>query len=660
MSQVNLKENLAVPPAARPSRRRRRAPRQEVARTRRPRRRQRKPQRGVGWVTRMGRVAISEVEGLPEFHTMPKYAADWLRKYIDPCGELSQTSMNMRVPDGAANNSALLGLREALTITPPPMPDQTDPTQQITLDGKLWTLTVFALPFFRNPYLLVAHMDASVMDDSDRAKLLSEWNSAIDPPVFPAWQQYDGAAIKYWCVLNWKVLRTTLPPNARTGEMGEIQQFRISAWGTTMYFNTPKIVDQGMVAASQWPLSSGTRNAPPFPSVYLHIHNYSQLLGPPAQGFGALNSVDLTIPSVVQDAERGAQWVFMSQGTYTVQISNAEQTRENPFVFPRYFTTALSVNAVNTFKNQYEMQFTDEDDVVTLIPPESTFTFTLVKTSVADGPVVYTVSLSVLVGTETTAIITSQVYEVGTRYELQLTRVTGTEGSAVEQRAEQQVNTFQLPPSDMEGIVQSNTKYLYGQLRMTKGVYVPSRIFQPVFNMQSASEARPTCMVGGDNPIEATGPVDTFDRNMGVATIIFNGISRACCPGIKCIRDVETISGDGSLIQVMMANEDEECENAILLIKRITKKYPMAFGADWNCLGWLGNAVSNILSKIPIANQALPIINGFLDKIIPGFSNAGGGQIPIQNESAQDVLANILKYLQRLAEMAPTKSRAIK
>jgi hypothetical protein len=581
---------------------------------------------------------------------LPVAAEDWVYRYCDPCGEYRVNREHAKVPDAALPNSAMLQARQVSVIRPPPVNGQENPQQQVSLDGRMWTLTIIVVPLFRTPLILVASMVNGELTQDMRVKLMTAWNQVQEPPPYPEWQLLDRDESTFWSTINFRLYEHAIKPDLDTGVSGDIEQYRFTSYGLTVHFNTPSLVNQGMVMGAQWATSRGQKAATVVP---LKINSSVVDFTIPAMGgflvMSATTAFQVFIPAVNEDV-----WQLMTNGrgivakSFTVNQGGAPILKQNPFVMPRLFVNNANVLNVNmTFQNSIELSYRSPAAVVTLIPANSDWVLNVIRLNTTQ-PRLFSVTLSVTVGADTIVVVNAEELFAGQDIRMSLTRVFGAEGDDWD--AEQQpstVQTLELPPTTNEDIVQSTPKSVVLMLKDTEGCYMPMRIFQPVYNAQAAASMSPICLIGdGISDLLPTAVVDTMDLNYGSGVMILSSIPYACAPVIKLIRDTEMIASKTSLIQGVMEADDDKCEPALEIARSITTHHPFMYPKNYNCLGGLFKMITGIVNKVPILGNVVGAIAPIVQGLLP---------TEFGNDSGSANIDNLMAKLPQLVEMLNLK-----
>lgn len=544
-------------------------------------------------------------------HDMPPYAKDWVYRHLDPCGEMQTFKEHSKVPDGAMPNSAVMEFRQPTIIRPPPTPTQLNPQQAISLDGNQWTLTLITLPMFRTPMIIVANMTNAEMTDVDRSNLVIAWAQARDKPIYPIWSPLgDPGLLSYWSTISWDMLEQTAPPDPVTGVAGDIHQFRITSWGYSVYFNTPSLVNQGMVVGAQWACNKSTKDAT-HTDITVYAHDVNRLYNVPesTSTIAIVTEVEVKIPAIAQSALSNVSSVFAVQNTILEPFSE-----RLPFVYPKIYMTAFT-NADTTVRT-----FVSSHDLISdgvLAPSGTTFSIRVSRSNTVQ-PREFTLVVSFTIDGTTTTVYNDTIV-TGSVYTLPITTVEPSAGMLWSDEVGREVNSMELPPTTTEGIMQSSPKAVYFVLKQTEGFYMPMRIFQPIFNAQQATEARPVNLaVEGLENVFDTGPVDTFDLNYGMGVAIMASMPISAAPAIKMYRDVEIVASSGSLLQGFMGSNEDKNEPALEIVQSFTTHHPFMYPLSYNCLGGLLNIITGVVSKVPILGNVVGAIGNVVQGLLPG------------------------------------------
>nr|WPV63072.1 MAG: coat protein [Wufeng shrew nodamuvirus 1] len=558
-------------------------------------------------------------------HQLTQGAEQFIHRCCDPCGESVTNVESAKVPDGALPNSVSLQLRELAVIRAP-----FTTAKSVPLTGDMWTLTLLKTPMFRCPYVLVADLDNAEMTQQERIQLIDAWNDSEALPRYPDWQPLEenlavDLARTFWTTIGWSALkRVALPIN---GTSTEIEQFRITSDGVTVFDNTPDLINQGMVVGCQYSAN---------------IAETTTELG----DFGRL---------------QGIRWVVQVQSGTTASRPNLNW-RSLPAVVTTVTSTGLSVtpynnpdpNGVRTPGVIFSSPNLGSGSLTVNINMIADIDFTIVMADGNDSPAIVAGQqliwqlvfnqaspgaprnlLMRLVGSGTNPEV---YYTFGTISNFQFytfVNITGQLNPSADPEV-RQVTTFQLPPTSMESILQSSPKAVFMTMKEANGVYMPGRIFQPVFNVQKASNVRAIELTEtGYRTAGYTGGShsDVFDLNFSVGVIVMSSIPLACAPSLKMIRDVELVAGDDSIYQPFMSANEVKCEAALEAVQAVSTYHPFMYPETYNVFGQLSNILTNFIKDIPILGNVGGALGSLVQNLL-GSSQGGGSH-------SQNVLASL-------------------
>jgi len=543
-----------------------------------------------------------EGEGL---NSLPPRCQEFVHRHCNPCGEKITFTENSKVPDGGLPNSTVLELREALIVRMPGMSANTT----LPLTGASWTLTVIHLPLFRNPVILVANIQNSEMTTIDRAALIRDWNTSEHPPVYPDWRQLDGLDT-YYAAVQWTGLRNVDPPTD-TGTAA-IQQFRITADGMTMFNNTPDLINQGMVVGAQWPANRAVK----VETADAEVAGYTGLL----HVYSSENNFRLEVPIPIDlDTANTVSYNNMS-------ALNVGATADLGWRYLAFRASSNVADIVETAVAEWDM-------IVNDITISAGDTLTYVISRAAGG--LWSASVT---NTTTSTLIFSFTGVINPNVYYGWTLVSTAEFPTI--------TTLQLPPTDTENIIQSTPKAVYMSAKEQNGIYMVKRIFQPIFNVQEASERRQIVLTDAEYSREFTvAPRDVLDLNYGVGCTVWSSIPTSCAPAIKLVRDVEIVAGENSAYMPFMKSNGDKCEAALTICHMMGVHHPFMYPESYNILGGLMGIISNVVSKIPILGNVVGAIPGIIKTIT-------GNEQKEESGSSQNRLASTnIEELAKLAQL---------
>jgi len=511
----------------------------------------------------------------------------WLRKHLNPCGEMSTLKGAAKIPDGAVTQSVLSELREALIIRPPGLTE----SSSLPLDGSNWTLTIVQFPQALTSAWLIANMTRAEMSIGDRNLVLNYMNATALPATYPNWATLTDGEL-YLCRVEWKTFSNILASNDLSAL---VTSARITALGTTIFFNTPTLVDQGMLIAGQW------------------------------------NADAQTVQSIAVDVVSSSETLTLAVTSYLAPTA----TTVGDFAITVTSSVAGAGNPVTT---AFVLNFEANTATASLELPElpSGFTRGDVGLPGATNPIATNGALSIGV-TYDAPTYYMNVTGNGSSVRTLPISPTSTDAlqAAITSPGEVLYQSLLLPPTDMQNIIQSDPKAVYYVLKEEMGCYVVSRLWQPVLSMAEAANYVVQHYRDDKRDVPSATSVagfsDLVDLNYGCSVIILSGISRSCCPGFKCFKDWEAVAAAGSPWMLQMTEAPQRDELAVEIARDIAIKHPHAYPESYNSLGGLMDILSGVLSHVPIIGQAIPLVKGAISLL--------GGQRK-ESPSSQNVMAN--------------------
>nr|QLI47700.1 MAG: capsid protein [Nodaviridae sp.] len=549
--------------------------------------------------------------------SLPEEAQEFIIRHCDPGSEMVTVTENSKVPDNAMPNSTLMELREAFIIRVP----GTTQESQLPLDGAMWTLTMIHTGMFRTPMILVANLANSEMSQADRLALINVWNSVSELAEFPNWSQVSTDT--YYCVVRWTALNRLALPTARGPT--DVQQFRVTADSITVFNNTPDLVNQGMVVGGQWPAKIGKQTEQPDRT----LAGFSETVV-----YGSFLS---TQASLIPTGTTG--WTFrlpsVSSSLVITSSNNAGAVMADPGTSWHYVKLYVGVGVASV-----------------VCTATASHSLTVGASSVSAGDVI-TYSLIQTAAALWTITVEDTTTSVNLYSSGPAVNPTSTNGSYVltvlDDLEIPLVTRWSLPPTSTQAIMQSTPKAVYMSAKEQNGVYMVKRVFQPVFNVQSANEYAPVVMTDSDLEDRnfALSQRDTFDLNYGVGVVVWSSIPTSCAPAVKMIRDVEIVAGENSVLATFMKSNERDCPAAIEIASQIAKHHPFMYPESYNSLGGLLGMITNVVSKIPILGNVV----GAVGNIVKTFTGAEKEQQPTATNSQNRLGSTNIDELAKLIPM---------
>jgi hypothetical protein len=513
---------------------------------------------------------------------------------LDPCGEYHTQSECSKIPDSATPNSFPLLLREAISVFPP----GTDSSTNLSLDGKNWSLTILSIPLFRHPLILIADVRNREFSSKTEASICRALSSIpdVESCLYPNWVAFGFDSDIYFSIVAWEVLRGV--PSANSSGSPILSQFRITSKGMSVFFNTPTLINQGMVMGAQW--NSGQASVTEsFSSRPNDLHNVTLevtmnptlnsvtiFYGPYYQIWRGITS-NSTIMTL-QPTQGG-----ISTSTWGTAFNAQIEINEEIYTIPqneaaiRFTLTTLTTN--NPVQGAFQMEVLALDPLDPDEPPSYIALPTMIGVVSSTSP--STIEISV-------PVVFSSIGDI----ELNTTSLV-------------------LPPLNYLDIVQSTPKAVV--TRAVEGMYMPHRFFQPIANLQESTTAAPVKFRKfSDDPNQvhtASNFFDAADRNLGCGVVAFRGISWSANPFIKLFSTVEGVASEGSPYMAFMGENKVGEQSVFEIVRDIGETLPFGFPESYNFLGKLASMVTGIVGQIPIVgNLAKPVLNA-VDRVISGF-----------------------------------------
>lgn len=498
--------------------------------------------------------------------------------HLDPCGEYETNVLDGRIPDGALPQSSALELRELFTVKVPG-----SSSTEVSLDGKMWNLTLFHWPLLRMPLVMIATLDKAepTRIDVENCYAYLSGVANIDTLDYPNWTQI-GAAQVYLSVVRWTALRTLPPPTAETQW---IKQYRITADGMTVFDNTPDLINQGVVVGAQF-------NADyKFEATGEDFHTIAASVVANVQpAAGSSRTVVVHWPLPLADGSNTTTVVVGSIGAAPTTVS-VDFTLAERFDFHGGATGSPGLPYLCTVTIQRSVGQLPVNDNV------------LVQLGTADSP---------------------QLLAWGRWATLGLTSTGGTTWTADVFTGVNDHQLVQIPSHGMQSLVQETAKTVSFTMKEDNGFYMVKRVWEPVFNMTEMKDYGQlifdTPSVGGATLV-AGGWSDSFDRNYGVGVTNISSLPYACMPMIKLYRVVEIVAGQHSPYGPFMSACPDRNELVQCVIRDIADKSPFMYPESYNVFDKLFGALTGVLGNLPKVFANVPVIGDIINGVLGSVSS---------------------------------------
>lgn len=517
---------------------------------------------GVVSVPSAGYVGQSKIPKLVNHSSvgsLPDYSIGWLERHLDPCGEYRTTLDWGKVPDGTIPQSVSGQFREVFTLHYPGANPMLAP-----LDGQMWSLYGLHLNSWRHAFFFVADMQRSEVGNSAVQVARNQFNNTQDltDAEYPNWVETPMSGV-FWTIVAWSAFRNVPPPSA-VGVSPFIEQFRITGEGFTMAHNTPSLINQGVVVCAQFNPNSDLR-------------------------------------TVIMDSEDDITTAGWAVQTSTISgntvLINYTLPGLGPFPWANFVTLAVLGSTNNTSVLSGVISGPYSTGSTLLYSAGDSLRFQ----SVELGSGSYNLALQA----SPDGVTWTTVLPFGNVGGFLTTRVFSGSGSlSVPETHNRIVNAITLPPVTQEDLIQQTPKTVQYLLKDEQGIYVPKRIWQPVFNMTKASSYAPLRFLGVDTSLTelntAVGTFsDTLDTNFGISVINITSLPLAAAPYFKVIRSWEAIPSQGSPWGPFTTTTSPKDDIALVVAKTVSDLDPFAYPYDYNGLGLLFSKVVGIVTRIP-------------------------------------------------------------
>jgi len=478
--------------------------------------------------------------------------------YCDPCGEHTCSLDAARIPDGALQSSVGGFFRGVDTIMFPwQEPGVT------ALDGQTFSMLFLQVPLLRNMMIILAKQHGGEFDAAMMDRFAQTFADMIPSDAqYPNWLNL-GAQFEYMTMIDTSALRNVVPPN--NGVSGTVDSYRFSSQGFTVFFNTPDLVDQGTFTCMRYPLNHDTKS----------FAIDSELAGAEAEYFQfAANVIDVGVVNLQLGLGQGSLLIPVYNGLVSALPS------------PNFSAITALRNSSGSF---------------TVAPAN------VLRYELSGGNLVRLVNTTN--GQAITVLTVPFTTNVNDRFNNTIRLYLLSNAPSPDERLfDEEMTVLTVPPITQTDMLQQNPKTIVQLAKETNGVYIPSCIFEPVFNVTKSTSYRKVLFITPTvNTTELIDPFsgwsDTIDTNFGISVANFQGIPYACSPLLKVCRSVEIVPAPGSFAGAFATGSPPEQPEAVDVCKSFTEKQEHGYPSNWNGLGILFGKVMAVVERIPVMLQ---------------------------------------------------------
>lgn len=517
-------------------------------------------------------------------------AEAWMRLYVDPRNPALNKAGARKIPDGALTISAEAGFLFASTITLP-----MTRRNEVDVSGKNFSLLGLMNCMLRALGIVLIHTQSRDFDQEVMNAFCIAWASIPnrEAAYYPNWVPcplYDTidsftVPVLYFTVLAPNALRAVQEPD-EVGFSTLLNQFRFTSYGITYDHNTPTLFDQGTYVAGRFNCS-----VEPVEYTENHLRSFDP--------FWISLVINTTVPTVSITAlatVAGVSQPPISELSYTGLLPSPGQV------------------VTFTFRNR---------DGTFVVPAGDTVSWRIVGASVG----IYHI--------ESDNFLNLGVAVVGASYNKRLySRIDLADTlSEVIDEEPMTFNKLLLPPVTQSDIVQMDAKSVSGLLKgdhelggagTFSGVYQANAIWEPVFNLQSASNFNKCVMVTQDTDLSDltnpnTGWFDSFDRNFGWGVVNMQSVPWAAAPFIVINRTDEQVPGVNSIVGAYstgcQVKEPLSVDVAMALSSRLPHGFSSSNAPHAKLFPRVRNALASIPRIIASATNILDMVNGVCDDL---------------------------------------------
>lgn len=479
---------------------------------------------------------------------------------LDPCGEHQIARQCTKVPDGAVPFSAVLRYIMLVNVFPP----FADP-EVLDVTGRNWSCLFLLIPTVRFGAIALSHAKNREFNKTTMSYFYKSWNSnlTLGQPntVYPNWVSTVDDPDFYYTLLQYSAFDGLEPPS-ELGISQEIAQFRFTGWGATIAHNTPDLFNQGVVACGQFNANVSLHSVDHSGSqvdVFMNVSgtggNAAILVFSPALG-GFPETTTIPVP--------GSTAVYTATETIFFGATQVAAPGEQFVIFTSGFP-----GATFTFQNQ-----------------------------------TLTINTQLFTGFQPTQSRTVQFRFVP----VDVDDIKPTEGG---------FQVLAIPPVTLTQIAQANPGVEEQLLKECGGIYMPQRLFQPVFNMTEAS-ARSRLLLADsqttltDSLDQIGGLPETVDRNYGIGVINMQSLPYSMAPYLKMVRFMEIVPTESSVYGPVADRTPAVDTTFLPIIKGFANVEPMAYPKSYNGLGLLFQEITDLVGKLP---KIIQVVGGVSEAV---------------------------------------------
>lgn len=518
------------------------------------------------------------------------HSQQFIRAYLDPNGESTLADDDSRVPDGAVPSSALVAPRQITTVV---CPFQTSDSG--LLSNQMWTLISWAPPFLRTAVFLIA-VDRSGDISYEEQDSVAEYLSTVPACVeYPAWHAVTSSVMV--SSIRWTMLQGLTINPAESSNL--LSQYRIVGKGITCYHNTPDLVNQGVYVGVQQARDSeeidGVTQAGDFVGAYDRTVSVA---------FSAASSSNPDVIATTSDPTTGNTLQFVRVAT----TDGSTQWNTSPFSFRGFSGDTSQVAITNTSP-------AGDTSTTADLTYGNEYHFFVRRARNDDGTYSWQYGLR---DSTNNANATDAYLARSVQANVNIS-MSGTHSFLL--RSPPTLPSgwlYRLPPLTTEDVLQLSTQSDAKLMKSGNGWYMRSTIWQPIFNMQAGDShrnikfARPGVALDPEATIAVGGHVDSYDLNHGNLVCVMAGIPYACAPTFKCRAYIELVATSGSPWQSFMHSTPPVDRTIVELARDVTDHSLHVYDARYNCLGWLGGAITKLLGSTPLGMAVQPLVNSLL------------------------------------------------
>jgi hypothetical protein len=455
--------------------------------------------------------------------------------------------------------------------------------ESIPLDGTLNSWTFIAVNWFRVDGIIILREGGGEVGEQQRLAFARSWNNTTyyEDAYYPNWIPTPTDATLHWSIMLTPAFQE-LPRTNEAGFSKHVLCQRMYAGSVTGYFNTPTLIDQGILISAQFP--------PDFNTVVPQVT-------------GGAGYTPIPLIARFKNPQFG-QWLITWRqafaGDAAIDVIGSESILIVGLQITRIASVPIQIlNTGNTL-----ISFCSAGDSLLFVHShQGTIT---VSNTTTPGPTI--------------------VLDVQPILNYTATRSTYLGAGILPPAVETAYINYALPATTTASMVLSDPKSYQGQLKnMHGGYFTRFNVHNPVFEWSYATDAMRilfnTPGISRDEMDTAIGGfVDTPSKNFMVSTQIMDGCSAALAPLWKMYRSFEVVPTAGSLYGPMALVTADKDMRGDEFVRSTMVETPHTYDESYNGSGKLKNFVNKLMVNLPATVTTASTIATSLTELIKRFA----------------------------------------